>query len=157
MDINFISPESLDFFLRLMVALILGLLIGVERVYAQKTAGMRTYALVSLGAALFVVISQIVIGSSELVNLDPMRTASQVVVGLGFIGAGIIIFRDDKLMGITSAAGIWVAGGIGIAAGYGLYDIAIYATILTLFTFTILWFVESRLKKVFNRHSSQSD
>jgi len=149
---DFLSPEITEFFIRLAVAMSLGLLIGAERVFAQKIAGMRTYALVSMGSALFVIIAQLVMNEYDLYrNLDPLRIASQIIVGLGFIGAGIIIFKDSQITGLTTAAGLWVAGGIGIAAGYGLYSIAIFATILTLFTFSIVWFLESNLKKLFKK------
>jgi len=142
------SSGMLEYFMRLFVALMLGMVIGVERVFAHKTAGMRTYSLVAMGSALFVVISQMLYESiPNNVNLDPIRMASQIVVGLGFIGAGIIIFKDSHVTGLTSAAGLWVAGGIGVAAGYGMYEIAIFSTILTLFVFTVLWFIEQKLKK----------
>ena len=140
---EFIDPGTIDVFLKLFVAMLLGLILGTERAFAHKTAGMRTYALVSMGSALFVIISQIVtenfVGIS---NYDPLRVASQIVVGLGFLGAGIIIFREATLRGLTTAAGLWVASGIGIAVGYELYVLAVFTTLLTLFIFTILWFIE---------------
>ena len=80
-------------------------------------------------------------------SFDPSRIASQVVVGVGFIGAGLIFTKDSKLVGITTATGLWVSAGIGMASGFGLYNIAIIATILTLFVFVVLWFFEARLKK----------
>lgn len=136
-------------FLRLFVAMILGVVIGTERTVAHKIAGMRTYGLVSMGAALFVITS--VIMSQQYLgttSFDPLRMASQIIVGIGFLGAGMIIFKESTVSGLTTAAGLWVAGGIGIAAGFGLYTIAIFATILTLFIFNILWIIESKIKKI---------
>jgi len=123
--------------------------LGIERVLAHKTAGMRTYALVSLGAALFVVMSVSVVKDfSGISNYDPLRVASQIVVGLGFLGAGVIIFRGERLSGLTTAAGLWVSGAIGAAAGFGLYAIAGFTTLLVLFIFSALWFLEKEIKKI---------
>ena len=137
-----------DPFVRLLVATLLGMSLGVERAVAQKTAGMRTYALVSMGAALFIVISEIISAqyAGQVGSLDPLRMASQIIVGIGFLGAGLIIFRDSQLSGLTTAAGLWVASGIGMAAGFGLFEIAIFATVLTIFVFTILWYLERKVK-----------
>ncbi|MBI4691921.1 MAG: MgtC/SapB family protein [Candidatus Terrybacteria bacterium] len=138
-----------NIFLRLFVAMILGVAIGIERTVAHKTAGMRTYGLVSMGAALFVIISSVMTQQySDTASLDPLRMASQIIVGIGFLGAGLIIFRESTLSGLTTAAGLWVAGGIGTACGFGLYTIAIFATILTLFIFSILWIIENKIKKI---------
>lgn len=142
------NGDIADIFFRIASAMILGMVLGMERIMAQKTAGMRTYALVSMGSAVFVIISMIVSDLYfEKTNLDPLRVMSQVIVGIGFIGAGLIIFRGSKVSGLTTAAGLWVAAGIGVAAGYGLYAIATLVTILTLFIFTILWYIEKKIKK----------
>ena len=76
-----------------------------------------------------------------------MRVASQVVVGVGFLGAGLIIFQGNKLRGLTTAAGLWVAAGLGMAVGFGLYGVALLVTALTLATFTLLWQVENYLDR----------
>lgn len=145
---NFLNPATLDIICRLGVALLLGMFLGVERVWAHKTAGIRTYALVSMGSALFVSISEIIAKTYSLdAGFDPSRIASQVVVGVGFIGAGLIFTKESKLVGITTATGLWVSAGIGMAAGFGLYSVAVVATVLTLFVFVVLWFVEASLKK----------
>lgn len=138
---------TVDILIRLSIAMILGMLIGLERVVAGKTAGMRTYAMVSMGAALFIIISLIASGGSFDTSFVDMRVAANIVVGVGFLGAGLILFRDSKLVGLTSATALWVAAGIGMAAGFGLFAMAIIATILTLFIFTILWFVENFIRK----------
>lgn len=135
---------------KLVLAVILGGLLGLERSLARKTAGMRTYTLVSMGAALFVIIAEIVgVYYSELGIrvFDPLRVASQIIVGIGFLGAGLIILQGNKLRGLTTAAGLWVAAGIGMAVGYGLYIVAAMVTVLTLFVFTVLWYVEHYVEK----------
>ena len=147
--ISALGPENIDYFTRLLVAFALGSFLGIERVLAHKTAGMRTYALVSLGAALFVVMSVSVMKDfSGISNYDPLRVASQIVVGLGFLGAGVIIFRGERLSGLTTAAGLWVSGAIGAAAGFGLYAIAGFTILLVLFIFSALWFLEKEIKKI---------
>jgi putative Mg2+ transporter-C (MgtC) family protein len=135
---------------RLLVAMILGGLLGFERELAGKVAGLRTYSLISVGAALYVIISQLV--SAEFVgitNFDPLRVASNIVVGIGFVGAGMIIFREHehKVRGLTTAAGIWVAAGIGMAAGFGLYLVALFAALIALFIFVVLYFLDQKVRK----------
>ncbi|MFA7252426.1 MAG: MgtC/SapB family protein [Candidatus Paceibacterota bacterium] len=142
---------TVDILIRLVVALLLGVLVGVERTLAGKNAGMRTYALVAMGSALFVLVSQIVsLQFINLTNFDPLRLASQVLVGIGFIGAGLVFHnnKDMKTSGLTSAAGLWVSAGIGMSAGFGLFSLAIIAALLTLLIFTILWYVEKLFKKI---------
>jgi putative Mg2+ transporter-C (MgtC) family protein len=144
---NFFDQATLDVTLRLFVALILGMIIGVERVWAHKTAGMRTYALVSMGSALFIIISEMI--ASKYVGLggfDASRMASQIIVGIGFLGAGSIMLQGNRISGLTTASSFWVTAGIGMTAGFGLYDIAFIATIFTLFIFVVLWFVEDKLR-----------
>lgn len=145
---NIFDSVTLDIIIRLFVALVLGMIIGTERVWAHKTAGMRTYALVSMGSALFVVISnEMVKYYAGFSGMNPLMIVSQIVVGIGFLGAGIIFNKDSKLVGLTTATGLWVAAGIGMATGLGLFNIAIITTILTLFIFIVLWFIEKRIKK----------
>lgn len=145
---NILDPMTVDIICRLGVALILGMLLGTERIWAHKAAGIRTYALVSMGSALFVVISNAMVEAyANMSGLNPLMIVSQIVVGVGFIGAGLIFTKDSKLVGITTATGLWVSAGIGMASGFGLYNIAIIATLLTLFVFVVLWFFEARLKK----------
>ncbi len=144
----FIDPETITMFIRLLLAAFLGALLGMERVFAHKTAGLRTYALVSMGSALFVIVSVVIASQFEnITNFDPLRVAAQIVTGIGFLGAGVIIFRESHVEGITTAAGLWVAAGIGMASGFGLYIIAVFATVVTLFIFTVLWLFERRVKK----------
>ena len=117
--------------IRLFVALLLGGLIGVERDYRSKDAGIRTHFLVALGSALFCVVSQFGFG----VDLkDSSRVAAQVVSGIGFLGAGTIIFQKDKnvVRGLTTAAGLWVTAAIGLACGTGMYVAAAISTAFVL-------------------------
>ncbi len=151
MDIT--STFSYEIFLRLAVATLLGLALGAERIYAHKAAGMRTYAMVAMGSALFVIISQVVASIYiDSVNFDPLRMASQIIVGVGFLGSGLIIFKDDKISGITTASGLWVCAGIGIATGFGLHGLAIITTVLSLFIFMVIWVVEERFRHTFKEN-----
>lgn len=139
------TQQNIEIFYQLLLAMSLGAAIGAERRLAQKTAGMRTFALVSMGAALFTIISSVAfmdyVGKP---GFDPSRIASQIVVGIGFLGAGLIIFQDSKVRGLTTAAGLWVTAAIGMAVGYKLYVIAVFATILTLVVFLFLWLFEQK-------------
>jgi putative Mg2+ transporter-C (MgtC) family protein len=111
-----------DVLLRVSVAAGLGLLIGIERESRGQLAGMRTHALVAMGAALFAIVGAY--GFPEMSrgpNVDPMRVAAQIVSGIGFIGAGAILRDGGSVRGITTAAGLWASAAIGMAAGAGLY------------------------------------
>lgn len=153
-----LDPTTADMIFQLTVAMLMGLLIGAERSTSNKTAGMRTYALISLGSCLFVVISHAITSQYVgLTNFDPMRVASQIVVGIGFVGGGLIITQDKKITGITTAAGIWVAAGIGMAVGFHLYAIATFVTLVTIFVFTTLWHFERAIKKYSRRGTPHQD
>ena len=124
-----------DFVWRLVLAALFGTIIGLDREYREKEAGFRTNFLVSLGSALMMIVSQY--GFSEIlthdgVSLDPSRIAAQVVSGIGFIGAGTIIFNHQIVRGLTTAASLWATAGIGLTAGAGMSWLALAATILTL-------------------------
>lgn len=145
---NILDVATGDMLIKLSIALILGVIIGLERVWAKKTAGMRTFALVSMGSALFIIISQTIASYySNFGGADPLRMASQIITGIGFIGTGVIFSKDSVQTGITTATSLWVVAGIGMAVGFGLYKLAIIATLLTLFIFIVLWFVEAAIKK----------
>ncbi len=126
-----------EFILRIFVAAILGGLIGLEREYRSKEAGFRTHFLVALGSALFMIVSAY--GFSEINLVEPQRwdvsrIAAQVVSGIGFIGAGTIIFRktENMVSGLTTAAGLWVTAAMGLACGGGMYMLSIVSTLLVL-------------------------
>src|ERR1700734_2077334 len=112
-----------DLISRLVVATVLGAVIGIERERTEHAAGLRTHALVSLGAALFMVVSAYGFGSvlGDHVVLDPSRVAAQVASGVGFLGAGTIILRREIVRGLTTAASIWIAAAIGLAAGAAMF------------------------------------
>jgi putative Mg2+ transporter-C (MgtC) family protein len=128
------SPE-VESLLRLLLAAGLGAMIGFQREKAGKAAGLRTHILIGMGSALFTIVS--IYGFSGAA--DPARIAAGVVTGIGFIGAGVIFrgMRGDKVMGITTAASIWITAAIGIAAGAGLYIIAAAAAVVTLLVLII--------------------
>lgn len=132
-------------FFYLLVALVLGSTLGIERSFAGKSAGVRTFGLVSMGSALFVIIARLVIPSVDLYGFDPLRVAAGVIVGIGFLGGGVIVLKDSTLIGLTTAAGLWVAAGIGMAVGYGFVLLALFSTIATLIVFTIFWFIEHKI------------
>ena len=117
-----------NFILRIFIAGLLGGLIGFEREVRAKEAGLRTHFIVALGSALFMIISQFAFSG----RFDAARVAAQVVSGIGFIGAGVIIFQKNVVRGVTTAAGLWVAAAIGLACGAGMFDIAVAATFMTL-------------------------
>jgi len=119
------------FIVRLLIATFFGALIGLEREYHAKEAGMRTHLLVALGSCLFMILS--IHGfdaflDRDHVSFDPSRIASQVVTGIGFIGAGTIILHKQAVRGLTTAAGVWVTAAIGLACGNGMYILAAVAT-----------------------------
>jgi len=121
--------------LSIFIAAMLGGCIGLEREYRAKEAGFRTHFLVGLGSALFMILSahgfESILGTPG-VRLDPSRIASQVVSGIGFIGAGTIIFQKNMVKGLTTAAGLWVTSAIGMTAGAGMYFLAATATVMVL-------------------------
>lgn len=123
--------------LRLLVAGLLGGLIGFEREVRAKDVGVRTHFIVALGSALFMLISQYAFSG----RFDAARVAAQVVSGIGFIGAGVIIFQRNVVRGVTTAAGLWVAAAIGLACGDGMYAVAVAATLLTVFCLEMMHFV----------------
>ena len=123
------NENYIDLIIRLSLALVLGGAIGIERMYRAKDAGFRTHFLVALGSALFCIVSQYGFG----VELkDSSRVAAQVVSGIGFLGAGTIIFQKNMVRGLTTAAGLWVTAAIGLACGTGMYMAAGLTTLMML-------------------------
>src|SRR5579862_7049698 len=106
--------------IRLSVAVGLGMLIGFERFMVREAAGMKTHAMVSLGAAVFMIISEAMTAKyANFSGLSPTMIVSQIIVGIGFLGAGSIILQGSHLIGLTTAGGLWVTAGIGMASGLG--------------------------------------
>ena len=136
-----------EFIFRVFTAAILGGVIGFEREYRAKEAGLRTHFLVAMGSALFMIVSQYgfnaVLGTS--ITLDPSRVAAQVVSGIGFIGAGTIIFQKHVIKGLTTAAGLWVTSAIGLACGSGLYLLSVASTLLVLLCLETIFFILMRI------------
>ena len=126
--------EQLWMALDLILAAVLGFFIGLERKLRDKEAGIRTHTIVSFGAALMMVISKFAFDSEA----DTSRVAAQIVAGIGFLGAGIIVYKKNVVHGLTTAAGVWTTAGVGMACGGGLWLIAILATgILILIQFCL--------------------
>ncbi len=145
--IEFFSSNS-EIITRLLVAVALGLIVGTERILVRKSAGMKTHAMVSLGSALFIIISEMIAIKYQVIGgFDPTRIASQIIVGVGFLGAGSIMFQGNRLHGLTTAGGLWVTAGIGMAAGFGLYSLAIITTLLVLFVFVVISMMEKPIRE----------
>jgi putative Mg2+ transporter-C (MgtC) family protein len=141
-----VTPEVV--LIRLSVAVLLGAIVGLERERVESAAGLRTHALVCLGSALAMLVSSF--GFSDAVQppnaiLDPSRVAAQVVSGIGFLGAGVIIFRKEIIRGLTTAASVWVVAGIGLAVGGGMFVAACGATALSLAILAVMKPLERRL------------
>ena len=122
---------SNDFFIKLVLSAVLGLIMGWDRQRSGHPAGMRTYALVSMGSAVFTLLS--IHGFPG--EAESSRVAGQIVTGIGFLGAGIILHKPDKVVGLTTAAGVWVSSAVGMAVATNNYFLAIGATILTTLIF----------------------
>lgn len=146
----FADPTNI-MFLKLLLAMLLGGLVGTERaVLAKQSAGTRTFGLVSLGACLFVVISNYVTSAYiGVADIQPLYVVGGIITGIGFLGGGLIIFRGDALHGVTTAAGLWITAAIGMSVGFGMYSIATFSAILVLVMFTGMWWLETTFKHWF--------
>lgn len=134
-------PLELEHLLRILIAGLCGALIGYERKSRRKEAGTRTHFIVAVGSALIMVISKY--GFMDLegrdgVQIDPTKVASEIVSGIGFLGAGMIFMRKYTINGLTTAAGMWATAGVGMAMGAGLYILGIIATLLIYLTQIIM-------------------
>lgn len=132
---------EMEFLWRLLAATAMGAAIGIEREYHAKEAGIRTHLLVALGSCLFMILSAYGFDAflaKDHTSFDPSRIASQVVTGIGFIGAGTIILQKQVVRGLTTAAGLWVTAAIGLACGIGMYVIAIVTTVLVLVSLGVI-------------------
>ena len=152
-----------EFIIRIALAGVLGAAVGLERELRAKEAGTRTHFLVSMGSALFTILSQYGFDESlkvysSLASFDPSRIAAQVVTGIGFIGAGTIIFQKHVVKGLTTAAGLWVTAAIGMTVATGLYALAIGSTILVLCCLEVFNYVMRRfgMKKIAVTFSTRS-
>lgn len=151
-----IFVENSDTFIKLLLAVFLGALIGLERVLVHKEAGMKTHSLVSLGSALFILISEaMIVKYGNLTGFDATRMASQIIVGIGFLGAGSIMLRGSYITGLTTASGLWVTAGIGMAVGFGFYTLAISSTILVLCIFVLMSIFERPIRKIVDENKRE--
>jgi len=147
---------TLDILLRLSLAAVLGGIVGIERERKDWAAGLRTHMMVCVGAALAMIVSAFgfkdILGASNVI-LDPSRIAAQVISGIGFIGAGTILFlRQEVIRGLTTAAGLWTVAAIGLAAGGGMYYAAWIATFIVVI---ILWLLKPLEKRIFRKYRIQ--
>ncbi|KKR47040.1 MAG: hypothetical protein A3A97_04160 [Candidatus Terrybacteria bacterium RIFCSPLOWO2_01_FULL_40_23] len=149
----FTSYPEIESVFRLFLATALGAIVGIEREIVGKSAGIRTFSFVSLGACLFTIVSLFgvnhlipvtsdAVGTAFRYNYDPTRIISNIVVGIGFLGAGLIVFRGFRVEGLTTSAGLWVVAAIGTAVGFGMYIIASVTAILVVVIFFLLKRVE---------------
>lgn len=152
-----VFPEDItgNFMVRLLIASVLGGVIGFERDIHGRAAGLRTNLLVSLGSALFMMISEVVAVSysatpdGSALRTDPGRIAAQIITGIGFLGAGAIIKYGFSIRGLTTAACLWISAGIGMSAGAGLFELAIITTLIGLFSLIVL----NKFEKIYAKDS----
>jgi putative Mg2+ transporter-C (MgtC) family protein len=149
------SEEPWNLFIRILAAAVFGAVLGLERDIHGRGAGFRTHLLVCAGSALFTILSThigtsgVVTPSDITVVTDPGRIAAQIVTGIGFLGAGVIIREGFTIRGLTTAACLWITAAIGMAAGAGLDKISVLRTLLALFSLLLL----CRLEKFYRRDS----
>jgi putative Mg2+ transporter-C (MgtC) family protein len=146
MEIPFLTPQLEEFF-QLILAAFLGGLIGFERERKGKAAGLRTYTLVCVGATLFTMIAMrsFMLFGSETSSFDPSRIVGQLVLGVSFLGGGVIFLREQHVSGLTTAAGLWVTVAIGAAIGLYLYRLAIFSAALSILILSVFRLIEKRL------------
>jgi len=143
--------------IKIILAIALGALIGIERGSSNKPAGMRTYMLITLAATIFTIISLKANSIFNSSQYDPGRIMSQVLVGIGFIGAGVIIFNNNKLQGVTTAASIWVSTAIGMLIGLGMYSLATIVAFISFLIIAFLFKPEEKLEKIMNKKLKDKD
>jgi len=139
--------EAVEIILQIILAAVLGGLLGLEREFGKKEAGLRTYMLVCIGSCLFTILAFLslnILGEYKE-NLDPLRVIQAVAIGIGFIGSGVIIFRRDHVEGLTTAAGLWLVAAIGVAVGLKLYFLATFTSFLGLLILAGLLLIERRM------------
>lgn len=147
MNTSSFELSFLDVALRFLCAMLVGLVIGTEREYTNRPAGMRTHILVALGACSVMVVGQMLFAhySSFGANPDPARLSAQVITGVGFLGAGTIMREGTSVKGLTTAASLWSVACLGIAAGAGYYYVALVGMVLIFITLTLLEVVQNKL------------
>ncbi len=152
------NKETVDILVHLLVAMVAGGLIGLERSYYGRPAGFRTHTLVCMASSLLMLVTiyqrDWFSGAMiETVRIDPTRMAQGIMTGIGFLGAGVIMKEGASIRGLTTAASIWITAAIGILAGVGFYSAMVAVTILTLSTLTLYRFVEQQLPMLIYVHT----
>jgi putative Mg2+ transporter-C (MgtC) family protein len=140
--------NMLDILLKLLLAIALGGIIGLEREASQKPAGLRTHILISVSAAMMMILSQLMLAGKESSGGDTLRVAAAVITGMGFIGAGTIIQSQGMVHGLTTASTLWTVAGLGLVVGAGYYLVALLFAVLVIATLVLFRRVEeTHLKK----------
>lgn len=141
------DPGIVQICLRLLCAMVVGIVIGTERSYTRRPAGMRTHVLVAVGACVVSMTGQLLFHEYTALGAtpDPARLAAQVITGVGFLGAGTILREGANVKGLTTAASVWTVACLGIACGFGYYSVALCGMVSMLITLTILDFIQDRL------------
>jgi putative Mg2+ transporter-C (MgtC) family protein len=145
------DPQFVVFICKITLAMVLGLVLGLERVYAHKTAGMRTYALVSVASTAFIAVS-LFIGENFIQftgGFNPAFIAGHIIVGIGFLGAGLILHKDGHIENLTTAAGVWACAAIGIMIGFGMIKEALFGSIVVFFILGVFSLVERAIRLAF--------
>lgn len=138
---------------RLLLAAAFGAVIGFEREWRNRPAGLRTHILICVAAATFAILTIEIVHApmfttevmKDAVKVDPIRVVEAVTAGVAFLAAGVVIFTRGEVHGLTTGAGMWLAGAIGVATGLGLWQVALFATILALVVLVLLWSLENKL------------
>ncbi len=142
--------QNFEVFIQILLAAFLGGLVGIEREFERKRAGLKTYMLVCIGSSVFSIsaIYGLQFLTSEFneanISLDVGKIIQAIAAGIGFLGAGSIVLKENRAEGLTTAAGLWVVASIGVAVGFKLYSIALFAALLSVFIFTILKLFEQK-------------
>lgn len=137
----------MDTFLKILLALVFGGILGAEREHAGKAAGLRTYMLVTLASTTFTIVAKEAQVFFQSANYDPGRILGQVILGIGFIGAGIIIYHREHVRGLTTAAGLWIATAVGLLIGIELYVLAVVVTIISFIILAIFPLIEEKIER----------
>ena len=150
-----LALSPMDILMRLLCAMVVGMVIGMEREYTHRPAGLRTHILVSLGACAVMITGQLIFAQYKPfgANADPARLAAQVISGVGFLGAGTIMREGVNVKGLTTAASLWAVACLGIAAGGGYYIVALAGTVLMFITLTLLEVLQNAMLKGSKRNN----
>ena len=154
-DVSALQLDYLDILARLMCAMVVGAVIGIEREYTHRPAGLRTHILVTLGACAVMITGQLIFAQYRPfgANSDPARLAAQVISGVGFLGAGTIMREGVNVKGLTTAASLWAVACLGVAAGGGYYAVALIGMVLMYITLTLLEVFQNLLLRGSTRHN----